>query len=451
MTKLFGTDGIRGVANREPLTPETCARLGYALARVCREHLSQNGPVLIGRDTRRSGQMIEAAFSSGLCSGGAEVLLLGEVPTPAVACLTREFSAAAGVVISASHNSFPDNGIKVFNSVGEKISPKIQSMIEELAGESSCDDRPVAGDVASIGVIDDADQRYVRALLESVEGLSLKGQRIVLDCAHGAAWRVGPSVFLQLGAEVECLGNSPTGLNINDGCGAMHPESLQQQLRLIDGSVGVAVDGDADRLLLIDERAEVVDGDECLALLATWFHQNGRLGSGGVVGTVMSNMGLEVALSDRGIVFARSAVGDQYVAAEMRERSARLGGEPSGHVILSDYATTGDGLLAALQVLRVMAESGSPLCELKTAMTRFPQRLANIRVSSRVDLESLTALQDCLQEVDRLLAGRGRVLLRYSGTEPLLRVMVEGEDETIVDRSLQQLVDILNKEVGCDG
>jgi len=427
--RLFGTDGIRGTANVEPVTAETMVRLGRALGAWTRREVGRCR-VVIGRDTRRSGDMLESALTAGLCAAGADVLQAGALPTPAVALLTREFAAAAGVVVSASHNPAADNGVKLFAHDGFKLPDAVEVEIEGLMAGGA--DAPPAATGAEIGTavrVEDASARYVDAMIATVPSLaSLRGVRVVLDCAHGAAYRVAPEVFRVLGASVVALGVDPDGDNINQDAGALHPETLQARVVAEQAHLGMAFDGDADRVVLVDETGTVVDGDEILAMLGLERLVAGTLPSATVVATVMSNLGLEVALQAKGGRLVRTQVGDRYVVEAMRQGGYPVGGEQSGHIILLEHSTTGDGVLAALQVLRLMVETGRPLSELRQRMRRFPQSLVNVRVARRRELQELPRVQETIQRITAAMGERGRVLVRYSGTEPLVRVMVEGEE-----------------------
>lgn len=445
--RLFGTDGIRGLANVEPMTPELALRLGRIVGTSLSVDRGVDRPqFVVGRDTRRSGKMLEAAFAAGLASAGVDVRLAGVIPTPAVAFLTRQTGAAGGAVISASHNPFADNGIKLFDPAGFKLDDAAELAIESGFDEGDSGSRPTGADLGRIDDLADAADRYLDFLRESVRPtLRLDGVRVVFDGANGAAARIGPRLLDGLGAEVIAIGVEPNGVNINDRCGATHEGTAAALVRESGARFGVVVDGDADRIVLVDEFGAPVDGDELLAILAV--HRPHSVGSC-VVGTVMSNMGLEVALRAHGVELARSAVGDRYVLDEMRRRGSRMGGEPSGHVILLDHGTTGDALLAALQAIDLMEASGASLGELRKAMTRYPQTLVNVRVRSRVPLSEVAAVAQAIEAVERILDGRGRVLVRYSGTEPLVRVMVEGEDDDAIRSGAARIADAIGAELG---
>ena len=428
--RLFGTDGVRGTANVEPMTSETALRLGRALAHVSKRSHRRH-KILIGKDTRLSGYMLETAMSSGICSMGVDVLLVGPMPTPGIAFLTRTLRADAGVVISASHNPFPDNGIKFFSQAGFKLPDELEEEIEHLVLGDAIDTlRPTATEIGKAFRIDDAVGRYNVFVKNTFpRHLTLDGMRIVIDCGHGAAYRVGPEVLEELGAEVVSLGIDPDGSNINQGCGALHPEGLQAAVRRHGAQVGVALDGDADRAIFVDEQGQVVDGDAVMAILADDLRARGELRQSILVATVMSNLGLHLAMRERGIQVVTTPVGDRYVVEEMVRGGYNLGGEQSGHIVYLDHNTTGDGLITALALFALLVEKGRPLSELRRIMRRLPQILLNVRVAARRDVPSVPPLAAAIAKAERALGARGRVLVRYSGTEPLLRVMVEGERE----------------------
>ena len=422
--KYFGTDGIRGKIGRHPMTPDFVLKLGWAAGKV----LASNGHplVLIGKDTRISGYMLESALQAGLVAAGVNIRLLGPMPTPAVAYLTRAFRASAGIVISASHNPYDDNGVKFFSGDGTKLPDEVEEEIESWLEK---DFKTVASsDLGKVERAKDAAGRYIefckRALPNDV---SLKGLRLVVDCANGATYHVAPDVFRELGAEVMTIANTPDGVNINDKCGATHVDSLQEAVLRYRADVGIALDGDGDRLIMVDHQGQAVDGDEILAVIAHHRYSEGKL-DGGVVGTLMSNLGLEKAVQSMGVPFYRAKVGDRYVIEQMNQHGCLLGGESSGHIIVRNYITTGDGIIAALQVLRAMRSSDKPLHELKQVMTKYPQTLINVPTRQKINLDAAEGVQAAVQRVEQQLGTRGRVLLRASGTEPLIRVMVEGED-----------------------
>jgi phosphoglucosamine mutase len=430
--RLFGTDGIRGVANQEPMTSELALKLGRAVAFVAGRGKSHVPRILIGKDTRISGYMLENALVSGICSMGGEVWLCGPIPTPAVAHLTGSMRVDAGIVISASHNPYPDNGIKVFGTDGFKLPDETEAEMEALmADESRLGPRPTGDAIGRAEKLEDGRGRYV-AFVKSTfpRDLSLDGIKMVIDAAHGAAYRVAPLAFDELGAHVTAIGVNPDGLNINDGAGALHPQQVQAEVVRRGAQIGIALDGDADRVIVVDEKGNVVDGDAIMALCGTSMLREGRLNNGTVVATVMSNLGLERALEAQGGRLVRTAVGDRYVVEAMRQAGHNLGGEQSGHLIFLDHCTTGDGIVAALQVLALMLRAGRPLSELAAAaMERVPQVLENVSLARRRPLEEMRELARASEAVEKALGRDGRLLVRWSGTEPKLRIMLEGPDE----------------------
>jgi phosphoglucosamine mutase len=450
--KLFGTDGIRGRANVHPMTGEVMLELGRALALVFR--LGPNGErshrVLIAKDTRRSGYMLEDALAAGLCSMGVNVLQVGPMPSPGLAFLTVDMRCDAGAMISASHNPFEDNGVKFFSKDGFKLPDELEARIEELMDSDELRlQRPSGADIGRAQRIDDAAGRYVVFLKKTFpREADLEGLRIAVDCANGAAYRIAPTVLEELGADVIAIGNTPNGLNINDGCGAVHPQSLARCVRQHGADVGIALDGDADRVLLIDERGELVDGDQVLAMCGIELHRGGALRSGAIAATVLSNVGLEFALAGHGIRLVRTRVGDRYVVEAMRKENLNLGGEQSGHVVFLDHNTTGDGMLCALQVLGLMRRSGRPLSELAAVMERYPQVLRAVRVRSKPLLEGLPEVASLVARIEAELAGKGRILVRYSGTEPVARVMVEGEDPRRVAELADEVSAAIQRLIG---
>jgi phosphoglucosamine mutase len=451
--KLFGTDGVRGTANQHPMTPQLALSLGQAIAHVFRGKGRGQRRILIGKDTRLSGYMFEDALASGICSMGANVIQVGPMPTPALAFLTEDMRCDAGVMISASHNPYMDNGIKFFGHDGFKLADKIEMRIEELIAAGTLDHRLAPPDeIGQARRIDDAEGRYVVFLKNTFPGkLSLDGIRVVLDCGHGAAYKVGPTVLSELGAEVFPLGVEPNGRNINQDCGSTHPEHAAARVREVRADLGIALDGDADRVTLIDEKGELIDGDQLLALCARDMHERKALKGGGVVATVMSNLGLEKALRALGLELERTQVGDRYVVEAMRRGGYNLGGEQSGHIIFSDTGRTGDGLMSALQVLAIMARSELPLSELTAGFTHFPQVLLNVPVTSKRPIESLPTLQEAIRGVESELSGSGRVLIRYSGTESKARVMVEGEGADRVRNFANELAAELKRALAAHG
>jgi phosphoglucosamine mutase len=443
--RLFGTDGIRGVANQYPMTAEMALALGRSVA----EHFRQRGRrcrIVIGKDTRLSGYMFESALEAGIVSAGADVMLVGPLPTPAIAFITSSMRADAGVVISASHNPFQDNGIKLFGPDGFKLADDIEAEIERRIANP---DPLTPGPEPRIGKavrLDDAEGRYVQFIKNTFpKDRTLDGLRIVVDCANGAAYRAAPQVFAELGAEVSALAIEPDGRNINDRCGALHPDKVAAEVRRTKAGIGIALDGDADRVILTDERGDIVDGDHMLAILGTRLIAQGRLPGNTVVATVMSNLGLEHALATKQGKLLRTAVGDRYVVEAMREGGYIFGGEQSGHIIFLEESTTGDGLLAALQVLAVMVQEGRSLSELASLMTRFPQVLLNFSVQRKVPIEDLGSVQSAIAKVEKALGHEGRVLVRYSGTEPKARVMIEGTDERIIHTYAEEIAECMRK------
>lgn len=439
--KYFGTDGIRGRVGTFPIVPDFMLRLGWATGTAFRKRGSCL--VLVGKDTRISGYMFESALEAGLSAAGADVLLLGPMPTPAIAYLARTFHADAGIVISASHNPQYDNGIKFFSSQGLKLPDDIEEMIEELV------DTPMtvveSAKLGKVARIDDAPGRYIEFCKGSVPpGTSFAGFKLVVDCAHGATYKVAPAVFRELGAKVVLIGAQPNGLNINDHCGSTHLEGLQGRVVAEKADLGIAFDGDGDRVMMVDHTGAVVDGDELLFILARDLQHRNKL-EGGVVGTQMSNLGLELALHDLNIPFVRAQVGDRYVTAELQERGWRLGGESSGHILCGHRVTTGDALVAALQVLRVLKFTNRSLFEARQGMRKMPQVLVNVRFSGTQDPLSHPAVKDACGELNRRMAGQGRVLLRKSGTEPLVRIMIEGPDEKRIRGYAEELAGLLEK------
>jgi len=447
---LFGTDGIRAVANVHPMTPELALALGRAVTFVAGRGLHHAPRVLIGKDTRLSGYMIETAIASGVTSMGGRVLLCGPVPTPAVAHLTTSMRADAGIVISASHNPFPDNGIKVFGADGFKLPDATEAEIELLIREPErLGERHTGPAVGRAEKLEDARGRYVAFVKNTFpRDLTLDGIRVVVDAAHGAAYRVAPLVFSELGARVRAIGVRPNGVNINREAGALHPDNARAEVVKRSAQIGIALDGDADRVIVIDEKGQVVDGDAVMAMCATRMKHDGELRGDTVVATVMSNLGLERSLAAQGIRLHRTAVGDRNVVAAMREGGFNLGGEQSGHLIFLDHASTGDGLIGALQVLALVVRTGRPLSELsREAMVRVPQVTESVALSGRLPLEEMAALQRTSARVREALGKEGRLLVRWSGTEPKLRLMVEGPDEEQIRGWAQELVAAAERDV----
>ena len=436
--ELFGTDGIRGEANSHPMTAEIALTLGRATGRLFRRG-DYRHRVLIGKDTRLSGYMIEPALVAGFVSAGMDVTLVGPMPTPAVAFLTRSMRADIGVMISASHNPFKDNGIKLFGPDGYKLSDAIEAEIEAEMSNMDANGHAAPEDLGRARRIEDARGRYIENLKSSFpKGLNLNGLKIVIDCAHGAAYNIGRDLLFELGADVIALGVAPNGLNINDGCGSMHPEFVGQAVREQGADLGISLDGDADRLILVDETGSTIDGDQVLALIAVDWSNHDRLRGGRIAATLMSNFGLQTFLADRGIELVRTKVGDRYVVAAMREQGLNVGGEQSGHIILNDFATTGDGLLAALQVLAVLRRSDRPLSEVGRCFEPMPQKLKNVRIDRPVDLAQ-PVVKALIDDADRRLDGHGRLVVRPSGTEPLIRVMVEADCDNLLNEVLNHV------------
>ncbi len=450
MARLFGTDGVRGIANQAPLTPELAFQLGRVGGAFLREKrgASARGAIIVGRDTRLSGPMLEAALSAGVCAAGADCVSVGVMPTPAIAFLTRALGADGGVVISASHNPYEDNGIKFFAPTGMKLPDEWEEEMESRLPFLESLPRPVGAKVGGVLSHPGAGAAYQAFAIGTVPGVRLEGMRIVVDCAHGATYRVGPRILRSLGAEVVTIGARPTGRNINHRVGALSPESLQRRVTKERAHVGLAFDGDGDRLISVDETGEVRDGDFLLALFARDLARSGRLPGGCVVTTLMANLGLEISLREAGIRMVRTPVGDRYVLEEMLRLGAVLGGEQSGHIIFLDHTTTGDGIISALQLLRLMKEAGQPLSVLAECVRKSPQRLVNVAVRATPPLETLPRLHARIQEIERAMNGRGRVLVRYSGTEPVARVMVEGQDEAVVTAVAEELAALIRAELG---
>jgi phosphoglucosamine mutase len=439
--KLFGTDGVRGRANLEPVTAETALKLAMAAAAHFTRGHHRHG-VLIGKDTRLSGYMLEPALTAGFTAMGMDVTLVGPLPTPAIALLTRSMRADLGVVISASHNLFEDNGIKLFGPDGYKLSDAAELEIERRMGEPASRAKP--SELGRARRLDDAQGRYIEAVKSTFpKGMRLDGLRVVVDCAHGAAYKVAPVVLWELGAEVVQLGVKPDGFNINRGCGAVAPQTMQQTVQETGADFGIALDGDADRVMAADERGELLDGDQLMGLVARSWAEAGRLQGGAVVATVMSNFGLERYLRELGLALIRTPVGDRYVVERMRESGCNVGGEQSGHIILSDYATTGDGLVAALQALAVIVQSGRPASEAGRPFQPLPQLLKNVRTGPGAAALDAPAVQRAIRDGEARLGPSGRLLIRRSGTEPVIRIMAEGEDAALIGHVVDQIAEAL--------
>jgi len=437
MPRLFGTDGVRGVANSEALSPELAYALGRAAVTVAQKGAEKRVLAVIGRDTRKSGPMLAAALSAGICSAGGDVVDLGIVTTPAVAYVTTHLQADFGVMISASHNPAPDNGIKFFSEQGFKLPDEAEDRLEALVRATpDTMPRPTGSALGSIRTSEAEIEAYIQHVVST--GTSLKGLKVVVDCGHGAAYKLAPEIFRRLGAEVIAINTSPDGLNINDRCGSTHPEELQRMVVVHQANAGIAHDGDADRCIAVDERGVLVDGDQIMAICALDALKRGELAKDTLVATVMSNMGLELLLQEKGIRLLRAKVGDRYVLEEMQKGGYSLGGEQSGHVIFGEYSTTGDGILTAVQLLSILARGTRPLSELAGQMKRLPQWLENVRVTSKEGWDTNPAIASAIQKAESALEGQGRILVRPSGTEPLIRVMLEGP-------SLEKIRDLAHK------
>jgi phosphoglucosamine mutase len=436
--KLFGTDGVRGTANLDPMTAEMVLRLGAAAGRYFRRDGGTEHRVVIGKDTRLSGYMFENALTAGFTSTGMNVLLLGPVPTPAVGMLTTSMRADVGVMISASHNPHQDNGIKFFGPDGFKLSDEAEAEIEALV--FSTIEPAQAENIGRAKRIDDGRFRYNERVKSTLPGISLEGLKVVVDCANGAAHRTAPEVLWELGAEVIPVGVSPDGVNINKGCGSTHPQMAAETVVAHGADVGICLDGDADRVMIIDQHGHVADGDQLMALLATRWAETGRLKGGALVATVMSNLGLERHLEAQGLRLERTAVGDRYVVERMRQGGFNLGGEQSGHIVMTDYATTGDGLLAGVQLLAAMVETGKTASELTRVFETVPQMLKNVRYQLGQTPLEMAPVQAAIKEGEALLRGKGRLLIRKSGTEPLIRVMAECEDDQLLGQVVNAIV-----------
>jgi phosphoglucosamine mutase len=454
--KLFGTDGVRGVANIEPLTAETALKLGRAAAHVFgtavrnSHHPSDRRKIVLGKDTRLSGYMLENAIVAGITSLGVDVLIIGPLPTPGVAYITRSLRADAGIVLSASHNPYEDNGIKFFRHDGYKLDDEVEKCIEDIVFSGEIENiRPTATKIGKAFRIDDALGRYVEFAKQSFpRGRTLDSLRIAVDCANGAAYKSTPCILRELGAETHVVHNVPNGTNINANCGSTYPSEIQRAVKEAQAHVGITHDGDADRVLLCDENGDLVDGDEIMAIAALYLLKKGRLAGNTLVATVMSNLGLDEALASEGGRVLRTKVGDRYVIETMMREELNVGGEQSGHMIFRDYATTGDGIVSALQVLRIMMETGKPLSELKKVLNKYPQAQRNLKVREKPALETLGVVQRLLKEAEQRLNGKGRVLLRYSGTEPKIRLLIEGRDEALINGHADRIAGAIQDSIG---
>jgi phosphoglucosamine mutase len=454
--KIFGTDGVRGTANIEPVTAETALKLGRAAAHVFK-NLEREArgkgkhKIVIGKDTRLSGYMLENAISSGILSMGVDVLFIGPLPTPGVAYATRSLRADAGIVITASHNPYTDNGIKFFRADGYKLDDKIEGQIENLVFTGEIENvRPSADEIGKAVRIDDALGRYIEYAKASFpRGLTLEGVKIVLDCGHGAAYKSSPCVLRELGAEVIVFNDHPDGKNINENCGSMHPEAMCKKVAECGAHIGIAHDGDADRVLLCDEQGNLIDGDDIMAIAALGMIAEKTLAKNTLVATVMSNAGLEAAIKNAGGTMLRTPVGDKNVIDEMLREGFNFGGEQSGHLIFRDFASTGDGLVAALQILRIMKAKGTPLSQLAKCWTRFPQLVTNVKVREKKPFEQLNGVNQLVADAEKELSAQGgRLLLRYSGTEPKVRLLVEGRDAKVLEKWSEQICGAIQKQIG---
>jgi phosphoglucosamine mutase len=449
MSELFGTDGIRGVAGQYPLDSTTVERIGRALAMELTRRSGRSPQLIIGRDTRESGAWIEAALARGARSVQAGLRFAGVITTPGVAYLARALNADAGVVISASHNSYEDNGIKVFSASGRKLDDEAERMIEQSLGTRQPPVPPPAISEDKIETDEGLGEKYLTFLRDEVgAGLKLKGLKIVVDCANGASYKLAPKLFSALGSDLIVINADPNGRNINFDCGSLHPEKLRRTVIEQKADLGLAFDGDADRLLMVDERGDLVDGDQVLFIMGDYLASKGALSGDRVVATVMSNLGLEMALAERGVKLARTAVGDKYVLDELLKGGGSLGGEQSGHIIFPEISLAGDGMITAIEILRVVAERNVSLGVLASAYKRFPQVTINVRVSSKPPFDAVPPIMDAINAVEKEMGGRGRLLVRYSGTENLARVMIEGQDEAAIHNHAQSIAQVITAQIG---
>lgn len=443
--QYFGTDGIRGRVGEYPITPDFMLKLGWAAGKVFAKSGGQRSKILIGKDTRISGYMFEAALEAGLASAGVDINMLGPMPTPAIAYLTRTFGAQAGIVISASHNAFQDNGIKFFAGDGTKLPDETELAIESYLGKDIT--TVASADIGKVSRITDAAGRYIEYCKRTVPGSAvLRGVKLIVDCANGSTYHIASNVFSELGATVKAIGVSPDGLNINKECGSTSPQRLAQEVVAENADLGIAFDGDGDRVIMVDHKGNVVDGDELLYIIAR-DRRRRHVSFGGVVGTLMSNLGLELGLEALDVPFVRTDVGDRYVMEMLKKKSWQLGGESSGHVVCLDVATTGDGIVSGLQVLAAMVQTDSTLFELRSKMKKMPQQMINVRVHNKMQAMTDQHVLAAVADIEQRMAGRGRVLLRPSGTEPVVRVMIEGEDADIVSRHTRELADVVAASV----
>ncbi len=451
MGRMFGTDGVRGIANMAPMTAEMVLEIGRATAYVCKQHQkTQRHRIVIGKDTRVSGYMLENALTAGICSMGVDVYLLGPLPTPGIAFITQSMRADAGLVLSASHNPYQDNGIKIFSRTGYKLPDSEEDEIEQLITSGAMQDiRPTANDVGKAQRIEDAIGRYIVFCKNTFpDQVTLEGMKIVLDCANGATYKVAPIIFTELGAEVVAIHNKPDGLNINKACGSQHTKDLRSKVKETGADIGLAFDGDGDRVIAVDERGEELSGDHIMAVCARWYKEQGLLRNNRVIATVMSNFGFHEAMRRLDIEVGVAGVGDRYVLEMMRQDGAVLGGEASGHLIFGNHHTTGDGIIAALQLLAVLRSTDTPLSELAGIMRLYPQKLINLDVQSKPPIEDMPELVTAIRDAEQGLHGEGRVLIRYSGTQSMCRVMVEGPDPDTTNRLASELADTVKKCIG---
>lgn len=447
---LFGTDGIRGKANIYPMTADVALKVGMAAGLVFRnKNKKTKTKIIIGKDTRISGYMIEYAITAGIVSMGVDVLLVGPMPTPAVAHLTKSFGADAGIVISASHNPYEDNGVKFFEKDGFKISIELEKKIESLALNNKFDTKSFSGkNIGKAKRIDDAAGRYIEFSKSSIQNMSLSGLKIVLDCANGAAYKIGPLIFEELGAEVVVINNSPDGTNINKNSGALYPKTLSEKVRKLKADIGIALDGDADRIIACDENGETLDGDEIIAICTNYLIKNDSLKNNTVVSTVMANFGFEEFLKNKGVTLVRTDVGDKYVIDKMVSLNASIGGEQSGHIIFSDFASTGDGIISGLQLLKIMQTTKKKLSELKKIMNKYPQILINVKVKNKKPIDKMPKIKKAIIDGEKELKNNGRILVRYSGTENKCRVMVEGKNQNKIESIANKIADAIRMEIG---
>ncbi|WP_137154720.1 phosphoglucosamine mutase [Rhizobium sp. FKL33] len=442
--RYFGTDGIRGQSNKFPMTPDLAMRVGIAAGTIFRRG-GHRHRVVIGKDTRLSGYMLENALVAGFTAAGVDAFVLGPIPTPAVAMLTRSLRCDIGVMVSASHNPYQDNGIKLFGPDGYKLSDEIEAQIEALLDKDIIPQLAAADAIGRAKRVDGVHDRYIEFAKRTLpRDVTLKGLRVAIDCANGAAYKVAPAVLWELGAEVVTIGNEPNGVNINDQCGSTHPDALIKKVHEVRADIGIALDGDADRVIIVDEKGNIVDGDQLMALIGETWANDGLLRGNGIVATIMSNLGLERFMQQRGLQLARTKVGDRYVVEHMRQNDFNVGGEQSGHIVLSDFGTTGDGLVAALQVLAAVRRQGKTVSEVCRRFEPAPQLLKNVRYEGGKPLED-PIVREAIADAETELAGRGRLVIRPSGTEPLIRVMAEGDDESQLERIVNGLIDLIGR------